>query len=799
MPHATPSRRRPRSIASLGALTVALALAGGTVTTAASAAPAGRGPDGSWSVTRDGSGSRITLQLPAPLEVRDAAPELAVDGRVLGPAAESPDGKTLSVVTPDDAVSPSSVQVAWNGQVPGAEAPTRPGATPAPPRGPAKKTAVDPSTRGAYAVQTTDYDFGDSALSLPGIGNRPAELRGRVYLPQGAPGKRPVVMFQHGRHSACYNATTRRTSNTVWPCPTGEQPIQSYTGYDGPAEVLASNGYVVVSVSANGINATDNPYSEDRGAQARAELVLASLDMLADADRGRGRDPLNALLRNRLDMSDVGLMGHSRGGEGVVEAALQNAKRPAPYGIRAVLPLAPVDFARSTLPAVPMSVLLPYCDGDVSNQQGQHFYDDSRYAVTGDPAGRSSLMIGGTNHNFFNTEWTPGVSVAPSNDDWSGRDPACSTASPTRLSAAEQYAVGTAYIAGFFRLVQGGETGLLPMFDGSGAVPASAGRAVVDTVAQAPSRDRVDVARLDGSSPFRVSGAATAATCASMLDRSPQSGLPDCADVLTTSQAPSWTPATYAGNVVATPVLRMGWTGADGAVTVDVPAADRDVRKTAALSFRTARDEAAVGDVDLSVLVRDGAGRTAATRVSEVSPALTPYPGTISPLPKTWLRTVRVATSSLTGIDLKDVRSITLQAATPTGGAYVSDVAFSSSAVGTESLTRLPQVSLADATVDEGDGPSTARMTVTLDEASREPVRVAVQWLSSGTAAGMVTPAASEVTVPAGATTAVVEVPFTGNDVPATAAQSFQVVASVPTASVVDDAFARLVVQDDDV
>ena len=56
-----------------------------------------------------------------------------------------------------------------------------------------------------------------------------------------------------------------------------------------------------------------------------------------------------------------------------------------------------------------------------------------------------------------------------------------------------------------------------------------------------------------------------------MLDRSPQSGVPSCATRLTTSQAPSWTPATYAGNVTATPVLRFTWTDTTGEVSVPLP------------------------------------------------------------------------------------------------------------------------------------------------------------------------------------------------------------------------------------
>ncbi|KAA9380640.1 hypothetical protein F5972_05840 [Microbispora cellulosiformans] len=764
------------------------------------------GDDGAWTVEPVGGGHRVTLRLNKPLPVRDAVPELAADGRSLGPAEESPDGMTLTVVTPDPSVAAaSSVDVAWNGEVPEATAAAAGRAAPSPakppakPHGPPVPAPVDPAAPGPYAVTHDEYDLGDTAITLEGLGGRPAEIRAKVYLPEGARGRRPLVVFLHGRHSACYNPTAWTTSNTQWPCPAGQRPIASYQGYDGPADVLASQGYVVVSVSANGVNAADNPYSEDRGALARGEVVMRHLDLLADADRGVGEAKLVSLFKGRLDMGDVGLMGHSRGGEGVVKAALMNAGRAKPYGIRAVLPLAPTDFARATLPGTPMAVILPYCDGDVSNQQGQHFYDDSRYAVDADPAFRSSLMVMGADHNFFNTEWTPGVAHAPASDDWTNRnDPVCAGAAPSRLTAAEQYAVGTAYIAGFFRLVQGGEQGLLPLFDGSGGTTPSAGRAVVHTVAQAPAGGRLDVATFTSPSPStRVSGAATAVVCAGMLDRSPQSGLPSCATALTTSQAPSWTPATYAGNVASTPVLRFSWNDPTGAVTVPLDKPDQNVSRFDALTFRAARDEKATGDVDLAVEVVDKKGASRTVRVSEVSDALTSFPGTASPLPKTWLRTVRVPLSTLTGVKPQQISEIRISGASQKGAVYLADLAFTRMDAGEARTGGLPQVSVEGATVDEGDGPGTATLRVRLSERSKAPVTVQIQTIATG-AAPVVASAAQEVVIPARSLEASFQVPVAGDTAVASAPQSYQVVASVPVNATIGGGFTRLVVTDDD-
>jgi hypothetical protein len=375
----------------------------------------------------------------------------------------------------------------------------------------------------------------------------------------------------------------------------------------------------------------------------------------------------------------------------------------------------------------------------------------------------------------------------------------CGNKAPTRLSASEQYAVGTAYIAGFFRLVQGGEKSLLPLFDGSGGTTPSAGRAIVHAVAQAPAHDRLDVAPFTSTSPsVQVSGAATATVCASMLDRSPQSGYPSCAGTLTTAQAPSWTPATYAGNVTATPVLRFSWNDTTGQVTVPIPTSERNVSRYDALTFRAALDEKATSNADLAVSVVDGKGRTETVPISTVSTALTKFPGTTSPLPKTWLRTVRIPLSSLGRLNLRDVREVRLAGAGAAGGAYLSDLAFTSSDVGDTDLDRLPQVSLQGSTVPEGNGPGTATMTLTLSEKSRVPVTVYIQSITNG-ATPVITQLAQQVVIPAKATSATFQVPLVGNTTPATAVQSYQVVASVPANAVIGDGFTRLVVVDDDV
>jgi hypothetical protein len=116
---------RPWRAAHRAALGLAVALGIGLPSAPAdadttSAVPAAA-PDGPWSVDRVTGGYQVTLHLKQPLPVRDALPELAVDGASVGTAHQSPDGCTLTVVTRDPAAAdPSSVRLAWNGEVAGA-------------------------------------------------------------------------------------------------------------------------------------------------------------------------------------------------------------------------------------------------------------------------------------------------------------------------------------------------------------------------------------------------------------------------------------------------------------------------------------------------------------------------------------------------------------------------------------------------------------------------------------------------------------------------------------------------------
>jgi hypothetical protein len=246
---------------------------------------------------------------------------------------------------------------------------------------------------------------------------RPTSLAGAPY---------PLVVFLHGNHSTCgrfdpelgIRIDDRVDYTFSGRCPRGYTITPSHRGYGYLAERLASVGYIVVSINANrGVNAADGVDGDFGLNLRRGRLVLKHLQLLANWNR-RGGAPasLGFDLRGKLDLMQIGLVGHSRGGEGMRAALALFGDRGSPWktrlgvmGFKALYEIGPVDGQTSrTLNAIGVAwhALLPYCDGDVSNLEGVHPFDRmllKRQERRSLP--KSTFGVYGANHNFYNTEW----------------------------------------------------------------------------------------------------------------------------------------------------------------------------------------------------------------------------------------------------------------------------------------------------------------------------------------------------------------------------------------------------------
>jgi hypothetical protein len=287
------------------------------------------------------------------------------------------------------------------------------------------QTAPD-ATGSAPGVTVTAFEYRIAGILDTNVAPVPIDLWARVYIPSGYSGRLPLVVLLHGNHATCGTfdglGPARRDDNIQYTltgtCPDRYVVIPNHAGYEYLAQPLASRGYIVVSINANrGVTAAPGE-ALDRGLNLRrGRLVLRHLQYLVQLNATAG----NALYR-RIDFSHVGLMGHSRGGEGMRAAYEQYraagspwpARIGTPIGFQAIFEIGPVDGQtgpranpnRLDADGLAWTVLLPNCDGDVFNLQGVKPYDRMLLKTGESPARfKATYTAWGTNHNFYNTEW----------------------------------------------------------------------------------------------------------------------------------------------------------------------------------------------------------------------------------------------------------------------------------------------------------------------------------------------------------------------------------------------------------
>ncbi|MEM7416128.1 MAG: hypothetical protein AAF389_11565 [Gemmatimonadota bacterium] len=283
-------------------------------------------------------------------------------------------------------------------------------------------SAPDPGQRGQYGVRTLYYGSGtdknrpeyrDSVsittptvdvskmVSLGGSassrneywGFTPKEmpLNARVWYPDGD-GPFPLVLVVHGNHNM------RDFSDP---------------GYDYLGELLASRGYILASVDENFINGGIRGENDARG-----WFLLRHVQLFEEFNEEDG-NPFEGL----VDMSNIVLMGHSRGGEAVANAAAFNNLSYYPddaslefdfgYDIKGIVSIAPVDgqylpTGRKVV-VEDMSYLTFHGshDGDVTSFHGLRIYDRLQFNNADDFHFKSAIYVYRANHGQWNTVWGP--------------------------------------------------------------------------------------------------------------------------------------------------------------------------------------------------------------------------------------------------------------------------------------------------------------------------------------------------------------------------------------------------------
>ena len=226
-----------------------------------------------------------------------------------------------------------------------------------------------------------------------GFGVNELPLNGRVWSPEGK-GPFPLVLLVHGNHSMVE---------------------KSEMGYAYLGELLASRGYILVSVDENFLNGGFWGRASGEN-DARAWLLLQHLKVWEDWNE----DP-NSPFYQQVDLSRIALIGHSRGGEAVALATTFNNLSRYPnnakilwdfgFNIRSVVALAPVDEqwlpADHSNPLIDINylVLQGSHDGDVYYFDGIQQYNRTNFSGTAPDVFKAAVYIYRANHGQFNSLW----------------------------------------------------------------------------------------------------------------------------------------------------------------------------------------------------------------------------------------------------------------------------------------------------------------------------------------------------------------------------------------------------------
>jgi dienelactone hydrolase len=223
-----------------------------------------------------------------------------------------------------------------------------------------------------------------------GFGLAEAPLNGHVWMPSGE-GPYPLVLIVHGNHG-----------------------MEDYSddGYAYLGELLASRGFIAVSVDQNYINGSWSGDFQGKEMAARAWLLLEHIAQWRDWNQTPGHR-----FESKVDLDNIGLIGHSRGGEAVSIAHSFNRLSHFPddatlgfnydFNIRALVAIAQVDqryHRRVQLTDVDFFSIHGSYDSDEPAFHGLRQMNRIRYSGQ-EYSFKAGVYLHGANHGQFNTGW----------------------------------------------------------------------------------------------------------------------------------------------------------------------------------------------------------------------------------------------------------------------------------------------------------------------------------------------------------------------------------------------------------
>ena len=485
------------------------------------------------------------------------------------------------------------------------------------------------------AVVTTDAprgnvcccDLGEGMLTQ-GTREIPYRMQGVIGVPEGE--NCPVVIFLHGSHPVRSAAENRHD-----------------LGFSYLVDRLADAGYLAVSMNVAINYSFEN--GEPMGCERTVQVVEQQSALLKRAIAGEsGTFPCD--LKNKGDLDNVILVGHSRAGYDVFEVAA----RTELLDVQGIVSAAPslVSPLSSEPVDVPVGIIIPQYDGDVTSLDGGTLFDQLE-SMDGRTSGTDLIYLENGNHGGFST-----ALVRP--DPFADRETL-----PLVMEPEKQQAFFSAYVQDFIQSVL--KTGKTPL-ESLDAMP--------EQYDGYPVMARVDA----GGQVLYQAG-------------------PDCAKSLTTDGVTAeavnacstldHTAGSFRipGSFLHYDLTRLGWEGADASVTIPVTA---DLEQAAYLQLDLAQDSGDARnrrqDQSLTVTLRDAAGKEASVQVPAGTPALTWQEGTVESIPVagredllqystfTPLGTLRLDTAAFSGVDLGEITQVKLTFDQPSGSIMLREI-----------------------------------------------------------------------------------------------------------------------------
>jgi hypothetical protein len=407
--------------------------------------------------------------------------------------------------------------------------------------------------------------------------------------------------------------------------------LTSYQGYDYLLDHLARNGFIAVSIHMQpGQQGTD-----------RARILQNHL-------------PIIFSMFGTHAANNIGIMGHSRGGEAVVIAARLNQQEAWGWNINAVISLAPTNQYTSehfgSAWAQPYLVIYGSLDGDLGgiSDTGFELYDHAS------GMNKSMAFVYRACHDRFNTVWGDGDITA----GWSSLTP---TDVPNVLPSDAHHKIALGYMSAFYRQHLKNESQWAGIFRGEW-VPAAVQTADANMKIYTQYEDTT--ARIVDD--FEGAHTATSWQTSTLGDAVSQSGLPTIPQENDLRSMDSQSPHLTAG-------LSLRWDNTTESLDYAIPAGQRNVSGFQAVSFRVSQKVNSASNPanqvqDLRLTLTDGGGHSRAIRVSKLTEIPYPYVRGFASLVKSAMCTIRIPLAAyhihclnVDQVDLTNVTTLSFQ------------------------------------------------------------------------------------------------------------------------------------------